>query len=439
MADRKKIIIMGAAGRDFHNFNVCFRDNDAYEVTAFTATQIPNIEGRRYPPSLSGKRYPNGIPIESEDKLLSLIKSHTIDEVVFSYSDVSHEYVMHKACMVNASGAAFILLDPKKTMIKSRKPVIAICAVRTGCGKSPVSRKVCEIVKGMGKKPVVIRHPMPYGELFKQRLQRFTTYDDFRKYDCTIEEIEEYEPHVEQNTIVYAGVDYKDILEAAENEADVIVWDGGNNDTPFYVPDVYITVADPHRPGHEIAYYPGETNLLLADVIIIGKEDTAEAENILRVKNTIQKTNPGAVVIDAAMPVTVEDAALIKNKRVLVIEDGPTLTHGGMAYGAGILAARQHGALEIVDPRPYAVGSIRETYQKYPHLKNLLPAMGYGRKQIEELRESINRTPCDTALIGTPIDLRKIIIIDKPTDRVRYRMQEIGESRLEKIIRKKLR
>ncbi|WP_347274821.1 cyclic 2,3-diphosphoglycerate synthase [Candidatus Kuenenia sp.] len=439
MEGRRKILIMGAAGRDFHNFNVCFRDNHAYEVVAFTATQIPNIEGRQYPPSLSGKLYPNGIPIESEQKLSFLIKSHAIDEVVFSYSDVSHEYVMHKACMVNAAGAAFTLLAPQKTMLKGNKPVIAICAVRTGCGKSPVSRKVCEIVKGLGKKPVVIRHPMPYGELFKQRLQRFTTYDDFRKYDCTIEEIEEYEPHVEQNTVVYAGVDYKDILDAAEKEADVIVWDGGNNDTPFYLPDLYITVADPHRPGHELSYYPGETNLLLAEVIIISKEDTAKPENIHMVRENIQKSNPDATVINAAMPVTVEDAGLIKGKRVLVIEDGPTLTHGGMSFGAGVLAARQYGALEIIDPMPYAVGSIRETYGKYPHMENLLPAMGYGRKQVEELSASINRTPCDTVLIGTPIDLRKIIRIDKPAERVRYDMQETGEPQLEKIIRAKLR
>ncbi|MCF6147574.1 MAG: GTPase [Candidatus Kuenenia sp.] len=438
MADRKRIIIMGAAGRDFHNFNVCFRDNHAYDVIAFTATQIPNIEGRQYPPSLSGKLYPNGIPIEPEEELPSLIKFHAIDEVIFSYSDVSHEYVMHKACMVNAAGAAFTLLDPKKTMLKSCKPVIAVCAVRTGCGKSPVSRKICEIIKGLGKKPVVIRHPMPYGELVKQRLQRFTTYDDFRKYECTIEEIEEYEPHVEQNTTVYAGVDYKEILEAAEKEADVLVWDGGNNDTPFYVPDIYITVTDPHRPGHECSYYPGETNLLLADTIIISKENTAMPENIRRVKDTIQKTNPGATVIDAAMPVTVEDAALIKGKRVLVIEDGPTLTHGGMSFGAGVLAAQQYGASEIIDPRPYAVGSILETYMKYPHLENLLPAMGYGHKQIEELTESIDRTPCDTVLIGTPIDLRKIIRIEKPTNRVRYNMQEMGEPQLEKLVRAKL-
>ncbi len=414
MEGRRKILIMGAAGRDFHNFNVCFRDNHAYDVVAFTAAQIPNIEGRQYPPSLSGKHYPNGIPIESEQKLSFLIKSYAIDEVVFSYSDVSHEYVMHKACMVNAAGAAFTLLAPQKTMLKSNKPVIAICAVRTGCGKSSVSRRVCEIVKGLGKKPVVIRHPMPYGDLFKQRLQRFTTYDDFRKYDCTIEEIE-------------------------EKEADVIVWDGGNNDTPFYLPDLYITVADPHRPGHELSYYPGETNLLLAEVIIISKVDTAKPENIRRVRENIQKSNPGATIIEAAMPVTVEDISLIKGKRVLVIEDGPTLTHGGMSFGAGVLAARQYGALEIIDPRPYAVGSIHETYRKYPHMENLLPAMGYGRKQVEELSASINRTPCDTVLIGTPIDLRKIIRIDKPAERVRYGMQETGEPQLEKIIRAKLR
>ncbi len=438
MANRKKVLIMGAAGRDFHNFNVCFRDNPEYEVIAFTAAQIPNIAGRHYPSPLAGKLYPRGIPIESEANLASLIKSHAIDEVVFSYSDVSHEYVMHKASLANSAGAQFTLLSPKQTMLKSERPVIAVCAVRTGSGKSPASRRVCEIVKGMGKKVVVIRHPMPYGDLSRQRLQRFAHYNDFQKHDCTIEEIEEYEPHLEQRTVVYAGVDYAAILAEAEKEADIIVWDGGNNDTPFYVPDIHITIVDPHRPGHELTYYPGETNLLLADIIIISKEDTAKPENINLVKGHIKQSNPGAAIVDASLPVTVEKPDLIKGKRALVIEDGPTLTHGGMPYGAGVLAARQYGAREIVDPRPYAVGSIAETFKKYPHMGNLLPAMGYGHLQIEELRESIHRTPCDIVIIGTPIDLRKLISIDKPTDRVRYHLQEIGTPTLKELLEARL-
>ncbi|MEP9410576.1 MAG: GTPase [Candidatus Brocadia sp.] len=439
MATRKKVLIMGAAGRDFHNFNVCFRDNPEYEVIAFTAAQIPNISGRSYPPSLAGKLYPRGIPIEPEENLVSLVKLHAIDEVIFSYSDVSHEYVMHKASLVNASGAQFTLLSTKQTMLKSRKPVVAICAVRTGSGKSPTSRRVCETIKGMGKRVVVIRHPMPYGDLSRQRLQRFTSYEDFQKHDCTIEEIEEYEPHIEQRTVVYAGVDYAAILAEAEKEADIIVWDGGNNDTPFYVPDIYITVVDPHRPGHELTYYPGETNLLLADIIVISKEDTAKPENIRLVKGHIKQSNPNAVIVDAALPVTVEKPDLIKGKRVLIIEDGPTLTHGGMSFGAGVLAAKQYGAMEIVDPRTYAVGSIAETFGKYPHIGDLLPAMGYGHSQMEELRETIHRTPCDIVIIGTPIDLRKLIPIDKPTDRVRYNLQEIGTPTLKELLETRLR
>lgn len=439
MTNRKKVLIMGAAGRDFHNFNVCFRDNTQYEVIAFTATQIPNISGRCYPPSLAGRLYPRGIPIEPEEKLTSFIKSHEIDEVVFSYSDVSHEYVMHKASLVNAAGAQFTLPGTRQTMLKSKKPVIAVCAVRTGCGKSPASRRVCEILKGMGKNIVVIRHPMPYGDLSRQCLQRFALYDDFRKHDCTIEEIEEYEPHIEQHTVVYAGVDYAAILAEAEKEADVIVWDGGNNDTPFYVPDVHITIVDPHRPGHELTYYPGETNLLMADIVIISKEDTAKPENISLVKGHIKQLNPKAAVVDAALPVTVEKPEIIKGKRALVIEDGPTLTHGGMAYGAGVLAAKQYGAKEIVDPRPYAVGSVAETFGRYPHTGNLLPAMGYGRLQMEELRETIHRTPCDIVIIGTPIDLRKLISIDKPTDRVRYNLQEISTPTLRELLESRLK
>lgn len=439
MANRKKVLIMGAAGRDFHNFNLRFRDHPEYEVIAFTAAQIPNIEGRRYPPSLSGKFYPRGIPIEPEQKLVPLIRLHAIDEVVFSYSDVSHEYVMHKASLVNASGAQFTLLGTRQTMLKSCRPVIAVCAVRTGSGKSPVSRRVCEILKGMGKKVVVIRHPMPYGDLSRQRLQRFASYEDCQKHDCTIEEIEEYEPHLEQHTVVYAGVDYAAILAEAEKEADVVVWDGGNNDTPFYVPDVHITLVDPHRPGHELTYYPGETNLLLADIVVINKEDTAKPENIDLLKEHIQQANPEAVVIDAALPVTVENVELIQGKRALVIEDGPTLTHGGMAFGAGTLAAERYKALEITDPRPYAVGSIAEIFVKYPHIGKLLPAMGYGHVQMEELRETIHRTPCDVVIIGTPVDLRRLISIDKPTDRVRYHFLETGTPTLKELIEARLR
>ncbi|MEK6558653.1 MAG: cyclic 2,3-diphosphoglycerate synthase [Planctomycetota bacterium] len=439
MITSKKIIIMGAAGRDFHNFNVCFRDNIEYEVIAFTAAQIPNISGRQYPPSLSGNLYPRGIPIESEQKLASLIKFHKIDEVVFSYSDVSHEYVMHKACLVNAAGAQFTLLGVRQTMLKSKKPVVAVCAVRTGSGKSPTSRRVCNIVKELGKKVVVIRHPMPYGDLARQRLQRFATYDDLKIQNCTIEEIEEYEPHIEQNTIVYAGIDYEAVLKEAEKEADVIVWDGGNNDTPFYAPDIYITIVDPHRPGNELTYYPGETNLIMADIIIISKEDSAKPENVNIVKQHIKQSNPKAVVVDAALPITVEKPASIKGKRVLVIEDGPTLTHGNMSFGAGVIAAEKFGAIEIVDPKPYAVGSIAETFSKYTHLGKVLPAIGYGRSQMEELKETIHRIPCDIVIIGTPIDLRKIIHIEKPTDRVRYELQETSTPTLKELLETRLR
>ena len=430
---------MGAAGRDFHNFNVCFRDNPEYEVIAFTAMQIPNIAGRQYPSLLAGKLYPTGIPIESEQKLASLIKFHKIDEVVFSYSDVSHEYVMHKASLVNAVGARFALLGTRDSMLKCKKPIVAVCAVRTGCGKSPTSRKVCEIIKGLGKKVVVVRHPMPYGDLIKQRVQRFATLADLKKYDCTIEEIEEYEPHIEQQTVVFAGVDYEAVLAEAEKEADIIVWDGGNNDTPFYVPDIHITIVDPHRPGHELTYYPGETNFLLADIIVISKEDTAKTIDINLVKEHIKLSNPKAAVVDATLPIMVEKPELIKGRRVLVVEDGPTLTHGGMAFGAGILAAEKYGALEVIDPRPYAVGSIAETFGKYPHIGKLLPAIGYGHSQMEELEETIRRIPCDVVIIGTPIDLRKIIHIDKPTDRVRYLLREISTPTLKELLETRLK
>ena len=435
---RKKVIIMGAAGRDFHNFNVCFRDNPAFEVVAFTAAQIPNIAGRQYPPLLAGKLYPRGIPIEPEHKLVPLIKDYRADEVVFSYSDVSHEYVMHKACLVNAAGAQFSLLGTQQTVVKGGKPVVAVCAVRTGCGKSPASRRVCEIVKEMGKRAVIIRHPMPYGDLAKQRLQRFSSYHDLKKHDCTIEEIEEYEPHLEQGTVVYAGVDYVAILSEAEREADVIVWDGGNNDTPFYQPDVFITLVDPHRPGHEITYFPGETNLLLADVVILGKEDSASPENIALVKKHVRQLNEKAVIVDATLPVTAERPELIQGKRALIIEDGPTLTHGGMAFGAGMLAAEKFGAKEIIDPRPYAVGSIAETYKHFPHIGKILPAMGYGLSQVEDLRETIQRTPCDVVIIGTPIDLRKIIPLEKPSTRIRYSLRETSAPSLKELLGKML-
>ena len=431
---KRKTIIMGAAGRDFHNFNVSFKDNEDYEVVAFTATQIPNIDDRKYPSELAGRLYPDGIPIYDEKELTKLIKDHRIDEVVFSYSDVSHEYVMHKASEVQAAGANFIILGAGQTMLKSKVPVIAVCAVRTGCGKSAATRRMCQIVKEAGKKVVVIRHPMPYGELVRQKVQRFETYEDLTLHDCTIEEMEEYEPHIEQGTIVYAGVDYEAILRKAEDEADIIIWDGGNNDLPFYKPDVHITLVDPHRPGHEVTFYPGETNLILADIVIISKEEFADAENIIKVKDSIKKTNPGASVIDASLHITVENPERIKGRRVLAVEDGPTVTHGGMTYGAAVMAAREYGASILVDPRPFAVRSIKETFNKYPDINNLLPAMGYDRKQILELEETINQTDCDIVITGTPIDLGKIIRINKPIVRAKYELQELSKPGLSDII-----
>ena len=425
---------MGAAGRDFHNFNVSFKDNEDYEVVAFTATQIPNIDDRKYPSELAGRLYPGGIPIYDEKELTKLIKDHRIDEVVFSYSDVSHEYVMHKASEVQAAGANFIILGAGQTMLKSKVPVIAVCAVRTGCGKSAATRRMCQIVKEAGKKVVVIRHPMPYGELVRQKVQRFETYEDLTLHDCTIEEMEEYEPHIEQGTIVYAGVDYEAILRKAEDEADIIIWDGGNNDLPFYKPDVHITLVDPHRPGHEVTFYPGETNLILADIVIISKEEFADAENIIKVKDSIKKTNPGASVIDASLHITVENPERIKGRRVLAVEDGPTVTHGGMTYGAAVMAAREYGASILVDPKPFAVRSIKETFNKYPDINNLLPAMGYDRKQILELEETINQTDCDIVITGTPIDLGKIIRINKPIVRAKYELQELSKPGLSDII-----
>ena len=426
----KNILIMGAAGRDFHNFNVCYRNNPEYKVVAFTATQIPDIIGRVYPASLSGEGYPNGIPIYDEKELESLIVNLSVDEVVFSYSDVPHEYVMHKGALVNALGADFRLLGNKNTMIKSKKPLVAICAIRTGCGKSQTTRRISEILQKTGKRVVVIRHPMPYGNLEAQKVQRFSSIEDMKKQNCTIEEMEEYEPHINAGTIVYAGVDYEAILKEAEREADIILWDGGNNDTPFYYPDIHITVVDPHRAGHETTYYPGETNLRMADAVVINKIDSADVRNIDKLKRSIREINLKAMIIEAASPITVEDTSIIAGKRVLVIEDGPTLTHGEMKYGAGIIAAEKFGAAEIIDPRKYTVGSLTETFEKYPGIGTLLPAMGYSSEQLSDLERTIQRVPCDSVIIGTPFDLRRVIKIDKPSVRVKYSLQEIGSPNL---------
>lgn len=426
---------MGAAGRDFHNFNVCFKSNEACEVVAFTATQIPNIGHRLYPAELAGSLYPDGIPIHPEEDLIGLIKKHNVDEVIFSYSDISHNYVMHKASQVMAAGANFTVMGTRRTMIKSNVPVVAVCAVRTGCGKSAVSRKVCKILKDMDKRVVVVRHPMPYGDLARQKLQRFATYEDLAKHNCTIEEMEEYFPHIDRGTVVYAGVDYKTILIEAEKEADIIVWDGGNNDMPFLLPDILITLVDPHRAGDELTYYPGETNLLMADVIMVSKEDTATKVNIESVKGHAKWENPDAIIIDAALPVSIEEPEIIRKKNVLAIEDGPTLTHGGMGYGAATIAAEKYGA-HLIDPRQFAVGSIIETFEKFPNIGNLLPAMGYGPRQIKELEETINRTDCDAVIIGTPVDLRKVIKINKPSVRAVYDIEEIGRPNLSDVLEK---
>lgn len=436
MTKRDKVVIMGAAGRDFHNFNVYFRDNAAYEIVAFTATQIPNIEGRVYPAALAGALYPNGIPIFPESDLPRLVKEHRIDQVVFAYSDISHETVMHRASIAMAAGADFRLLGPRATMLKSTKPVVAVCAVRTGAGKSQTTRAVAVTLRAMNKRVVAIRHPMPYGDLAKQAVQRFATLADLDAHRTTIEEREEYEPHIARGTIIYAGVDYEKILRQAESEADIILWDGGNNDFPFYQPDLTIVIVDPHRAGHELAYHPGEANLRMADVVIINKVDTATAENITRVRANIRAVNANAIVIDAASPIFVDDPAAIRGKRVLVVEDGPTLTHGEMAYGAGVVAAQKFGAAEIIDPRPYAVGSIKETFAKYPTTGPVLPAMGYGDKQVSELEASINAVPADLVLIATPIDLRRIVKIKHPADRVRYELQEIGQPTLAHVLEK---
>ncbi|MCB9013313.1 MAG: GTPase [Bacteroidales bacterium] len=433
----KKVIIIGAAGRDFHNFNTYFRDNPAYNVVAFTAAQIPDIDGRKYPAELAGKLYPKGIPIYIEADLPKLIKDNKVDDCVFSYSDVPYNRVMGVSAIVNAAGANFILLGSKDTQIKSTKPLIAVGAVRTGCGKSQTSRRIIELLMQKGLKVVAIRHPMPYGDLNAQKVQRFAAISDLEKHKCTVEEMEEYEPHVVRGNVIYAGVDYEAILRAAENDpagCDVILWDGGNNDFPFYVSDLTVTVTDPHRPGHELSYYPGEVTLRMADVVVINKIDSAEPASIQIVRENIAKVNPGAIVIDGASPIKVDDPSLIKGKRVLVVEDGPTLTHGEMKIGAGVVAARKFGASEMVDPRPYTVGKLSETFAIYPNIGSLLPAMGYGKQQLMDLEATINKTDCDSVVIATPIDLNRIIKIKKPNTRVYYDLQEIGKPDLTDVL-----
>jgi len=434
---RKNVLIMGAAGRDFHNFNVYFRDKEEYNVVAFTATQIPNIDGRMYPTELAGKLYPEGIKIYDESELTNLIKTLNVHEVVFSYSDVPFNYVMTKASIVNAAGISFRLLGGEETMIKSTKPVIAVVAVRTGCGKSQTSRKIVELLRAAGKKVVSIRHPMPYGDLVKQKVQRFATLEDLKFHECTIEEIEEYEPHIAMGGIIYAGVDYEAIIREAEKEADIILWDGGNNDMSFYKADLTFTVVDPHRPGHEMIYYPGNTSLRMADAVVINKMESADGANILTVMKNVRSVNPKAIIIEGASPLTVEHPELVTGKRVLVVEDGPTLTHGEMKYGAGTVAAEKLNAAEIVDPRPYTVKSITATYEKYPNIGILLPAMGYGDEQMKDLEETINKVECDSVVIGTPIDLGRILKINKPSTRVKYDLQEIGAITIESVLKQK--
>jgi len=431
---RKKIIILGAAGRDFHNFNCVYRDNEDYEVVAFTATQIPDIDGRKYPAELAGSLYPEGIPIADESDLVALIAEHNVDMCVMAYSDRSYQQVMSLGSIVNAAGADFTMLGERDTQIKSTKPVISVGAVRTGCGKSQTSRRICEILRAAGKKVVAIRHPMPYGDLVAQRVQRFAELSDLKKHDCTIEEMEEYEPHIVAGGVIYAGVDYEAILREAEKEADIILWDGGNNDTPFYKSDLHVVVADPHRAGHENSYYPSETNVRLADVVVINKEVEAEFDDIETVRSNVLAINPQVTIVDCASPLTIEGDADLKGKRVLVVEDGPTLTHGDMTYGAGVVAALRMGAAELVDPRPWATGRLVETFDKYPEIGTLLPAMGYGDEQKADLEKTINDCECDVVVIGTPIDLNRIIKIDKPTVRVKYELQEIGEPNLEQLL-----
>jgi len=435
----ENVVIMGAAGRDFHNFNIYFRDNPRYRVVAFTATQIPDIEGRQYPPALAGKLYPEGIPIYHEDRLAALIREHKIDLVAFAYSDVPHVEVMHKASLAMAEGADFILIGATYTMLRARKPVVAVCAVRTGCGKSQTTRKVCDIMHRWGKRVVAVRHPMPYGDLTQQVVQRFACYEDFERQRCTIEEREEYEPLVARGIVVYAGIDYQQILQQAEAEADVIVWDGGNNDTPFYYPDVHIVVFDPHRAGHERRYYPGETNMIMADIAVINKVDSATPAQIEEVRQNIATYAKKAQIVLAESAILVDDAAAVRGRRVLVVEDGPTLTHGEMAYGAGYIAAQRCGAAQIVDAAASAVGSLRRTYERYTHVRQVLPAMGYSREQIRDLEASINNADCDLVLFATPIDLPKLLQIDKPTLRVRYEYQDADEGpRLEELLKRAL-
>ena len=434
----KRVVIMGAAGRDFHNFNLVYREDPEIKVVAFTATQIPGIEKRRYPPELAGPRYPEGIPIRMEDELADLIAGERVDEVVFAYSDVSHEYVMHRASEALAAGASFTLLGPEATMLTSTKPVVAVCAVRTGAGKSQTTRAVVRALKAQGRKPGVVRHPMPYGDIVAQRVQRFATMDDLDAANVTVEEREEYEPHIASDTVVYAGVDYAEILDAVQQEADVVIWDGGNNDLPFFRPDIHLVVADPHRPGHETRYHPGEANLRMGHVIVINKVDTAEPENVEAVERTARELNPEAVIIRANSPVTVDDPDAVEGARVLVIEDGPTLSHGEMTYGAGVVAARQHGAAEIVDPREWAVGSLRAVYEKYP-VGPVLPAMGYSPEQIRELEETIDAVPCDLVLVATPVDLTRIARFSKPSVRVGYELEEAeGQPTIAEVLAERL-
>ncbi|MFY9286386.1 MAG: cyclic 2,3-diphosphoglycerate synthase [Tissierellaceae bacterium] len=436
--DRRNVLIIGAAGRDFHNFNTYYRDNEMYRVVAFTAAQIPDIDDRKYPAELAGSLYPDGIPIYSQDRLAQLIRELKVDECVFAYSDVSYQDVMGLSAIANAAGADFTLLGPKSTSLKSKKPVISVCAVRTGAGKSQTSRKVIEVLMENNIKVIAVRHPMPYGDLVAQRVQRFASVEDLEKHNCTIEEMEEYEPHVDRGNVIYAGVDYEDILRAAENDpdgCDVILWDGGNNDFPFYEPDLSITVVDPHRPGDELNYYPGEVSLRIADIALINKIDSASSEAIAQVEENIGKVNPSAKVIRANSKITVDNPELIKGKRVLIVEDGPTLTHGGMKIGAGTVAAERFGSSDIIDPRPYTVGKLKETFEIYPEIGKLLPAMGYGKQQLRDLEETINRTDCDAVIIGTPIDLTRVISINKPSTRVHYELEEIGSPNLEEILK----
>jgi len=430
----EKVLIMGAAGKDFHVFNTVYRGRDDAHVVAFTATQIPGIEGRRYPPELAGPGYPDGIPIEPEDDLEALIARHGIDRVVFAYSDVSYEYVERQRKRAEGAGAAFETAPTDRVMLRSSRPVIAVCAVRTGCGKSQTTRRVAAILNAMGKKGVAIRHPMPYGDLAKQRVQRFATIEDLAAHDCTIEEMEEYEPHIRAGFVVYAGVDYEAILRDAEKEADVILWDGGNNDVSFYKPDLYVTLVDPHRAGHEVDYYPGRENLELADVVLFNKMDSADPAQVKVVEGNVKTHNPDATVVYANSPVTVDDPSVIAGKRVLVVEDGPTLTHGGMTYGAGTIAAKKHGAAEIVDPRPFLVGSLKETFAAYPEIGVLLPAMGYGGPQVRDLQATIDACDCDGVVIGTPIDLARVVDIAKPHTRVTYELEETSSPGLEEAI-----